>query len=312
MDIFLKVYCIGFFMRTLVTGGTGFIGSNIALELIKQGHDVLITGNDSERQIKGVKKYLQPSFVGLNFDSIGKIDVLFHQAAINDTTNMDKTEMFRANVDSSKKLFEYVIKNGCKQIVYASSTAIYGDSPAPYKENKTLLNPLNPYAESKIALENVAKGFNKKYPHVVFVGLRYCNVYGPGENIKGKRATMIYQLAHQMKLGNPKIFRDGEQKRDYIYVKDVVKANLLASRTKESCIVNCGYGKATTFNELIIILNRILGTNIKPEYIDNPYVGKYQEYTECNMSLAKKITGFAPEFDIEKGIEEYYETGLLI
>jgi len=312
MDIFLKVYCIWFFMSILVTGGTGFIGSNIALELIKQGHDVLITGNDSERQIKGVKKYLQPSFIGLDFDSIGKIDVLFHQAAINDTTNMDKTEMFRANVDSSKKLFEYVIKNGCKQIVYASSTAIYGDSPAPYKEDETLLNPLNSYAESKIALENVVKELGKKHPDVVFVGLRYCNVYGPGENIKGKRATMIYQLAYQMLKENPKIFRDGEQKRDYIYVRDVVKANLLASQAKESCVVNCGYGKATTFNELIRILNKVLGTNRKPEYIDNPYIGKYQDYTECDMSLAKKRIGFAPEFDIEKGIKDYYNSGFLV
>ncbi|MBI2508206.1 NAD-dependent epimerase/dehydratase family protein [Candidatus Woesearchaeota archaeon] len=299
-------------MRTLVTGGTGFIGSNIALELIKQGHEVLITGNDSEGQVKGVKKYLQPSFVGLDFDSIGKIDILFHQAAINNTTNLDRTEMFRANVDSSKKLFEYVIKNGCKQIVYASSTAIYGNSPAPYKENETELDPLNPYAESKIALENVAKDLNEKHPEVIFVGLRYCNVYGPGENIKGKRATMIYQLAQQILKGSPKIFRHGEQKRDYIYVKDVVKANLLAAKAKESCVVNCGFGKATTFNDLIKILNEVLNLNRKTEYIENPYVGRYQDYTQCDMSLAKERLNFVPEFDIEKGIRDYYESGNLV
>lgn len=299
-------------MKILVTGGTGLIGSNVALELIKQGYDVIITGTDSERQIKGIKKYLQSSFIGLDFDSIGKIDILFHQAAINDTTNMDKKEMFRANVDSSKTLFEHVIKKGCNKIVYASSTAIYGNSQAPYKENETKLNPLNPYAESKIALERVAKELNEKYFDVVFVGLRYCNVYGPGENFKGKRATMIYQLAQQMLKGNPKIFRDGEQKRDYIYVKDVIKANLLAAKAKESCVVNCGYGKAITFNDLIKILNNLLGTNRKPVYIDNPHIKKYQDYTECDMSLAKEKINFEPEFGIEKGIKDYYDSGFLV
>ena len=299
-------------MRVLVTGGTGLIGSNIALELIKQGNEVLITGTDSERKVDGAKKYLQPSFVGLDFDEIGDVDVVFHQAAINDTTNLDKKEMFRANVESSKKLFEYAVKNGCNRIIYASSTAIYGNSPAPYIEDKTKLNPLNPYAESKIIMEQVAKEINDKHKGLVIIGLRYCNVYGPGENFKGKRATMIYQLAQQMLRGNPKIFKYGEQKRDYIYVKDVVKANILASKAKESCIVNCGYGQSTTFNELINILNKILGVKRSPEYVDNPYKDKYQEHTECDMSLAKKKINFVPEFDIEKGIKDYYETGFLV
>jgi ADP-L-glycero-D-manno-heptose 6-epimerase len=299
-------------MKILVTGGTGFIGSNIALELISQGHEVLITGTDAEFKIPNFKgKYLHPSFLGLNFDSIGSIDVLFHQAAINDTTFMDKDEMFRANVESSKKLFEYVIKHGCKKIVYASSTAIYGNLPAPYKENMGV-QPLNPYAESKVALDELAMKLAKEHPDVKIVGLRYCNVYGRNEKFKGKRATMIYQLAQQMLKGNPRIFKDGEQKRDYIYVKDVVRANLLASQSKESCIVNCGYGEATTFNKLIKILNEVLKLNRVPEYIDNPYGSAYQNYTECDMSLAKEKIGFVPKFDIEKGIKDYYAMGELV
>ncbi|MBU2639695.1 MAG: NAD-dependent epimerase/dehydratase family protein [Nanoarchaeota archaeon] len=300
-------------MRILVTGGTGFIGSNIVKYLCKEDHEVLITGNDSEIKLTGFKgKYLQPSFIGLDWDEIGRVDIVFHQAAINDTTNLDKKEMFRANVESSKKLFRHVVENGCKRIVYATSTAIYGNSPAPYKENETVLDPLNPYAESKIELEKFASEFNKEYPEVIIVGLRYCNVYGPGENSKGKRATMIYQLAQQMLKENPKIFRDGEQKRDYIYVKDVVNANILASKAKESCVVNCGFGKVVTFNELIRIINSILREERKPIYIENPYVGKYQDYTECDMSLAKEKIGFVPEFDIEKGIKDYYENENLV
>lgn len=300
-------------MKALVTGGTGFIGSNIAIELMNQGYDVIITGNDTEQKIPNFKgKLLQPSFIGIDWDAIGKIDVLFHEAAINDTQFMDKSEMFRANVKSSKKLFEYVIKHGCKHIVFATSTATYGNQPAPYIEGKTKQKPLNPYSESKIKMEKIAMKLAKKHPDVKIVGLRYCNVYGPRENHKGKRSTMIYQLAQQMLQGNPKIFTDGEQKRDYIYVKDVVKANLLASKSEKSCIVNCGSGKATTFNDIIKELNKVMGTNRQPEFIDNPYGINYQSYTECDMTLAKELIGFIPDYTFEKGLDDYYHSGFLI
>src|SRR3989338_10111663 len=101
---------------------------------------------------------------GLDWDRIGKVDVVFHQAAINDTTLLDKKEMFRVNVDSSVALFKYAIENGCKKIVYASSTAVYGNEKAPYVEGITKLNPLNPYAESKVELEKEALKFVKEYP----------------------------------------------------------------------------------------------------------------------------------------------------
>ena len=299
-------------MRILVTGGTGFIGSNLVLELMKENHDLLITGHDAEFKIPNFQgKYLQPSFLGIDFEVIGKLDVLFHQAAINDTTFLDRNEMIRANYESSKKLFEYVISKGCKRIVYASSTAVYGNLPAPYKENGQV-NPLNPYAESKVLLDELAVKLAKEHTDVTIVGLRYCNVYGKNEKYKDKRATMIYQLAQQMLKGNPRIFESGEQKRDYIYVKDVVQANLDASRAKKSCIVNCGYGEATSFNKIIELLNKVLKLNRTPEYIKNPYGEEYQSYTECDMTLAKEKIGFVPKYDIESGIKDYYEIGELV
>lgn len=299
-------------MRILVTGGTGFIGSNIVRELLRLGHDVVITGHDAEQRLPEFKgKYLQPGFLGIDWDAIGKIDVILHQAAINDTELLDGREMVRANVDSSIALFEYAAKNGCKNIVYASSTAVYGGEPAPYREGVTALKPLNPYGESKKMLEEKAAAFAKAHPDIAVVGLRYCNVYGPGELHKGKRASMIFQLARQMKEKNPRLFKSGEQKRDYIYVKDVVKANLCAMRAKESCVVNCGSGSATTFNKLVEILNKTLSTDRAPEYIENPIADRYQNYTECDMALAKEKIGFVPEFGIEKGIVDYAQSGML-
>ncbi len=298
-------------MRILVTGGTGFIGSNLALKLIELGHEVLITGNDAEQKPRDFKgKYLQPGLLGIDWDSIGTLDAIFHEAAINDTTLLDEREMTRANVDASMALFEYGATHGCKKIVYASSTAVYGGTPAPYVEDKGL-EPLNPYGRSKKILDEKAMAFASAHPDMSVIGLRYCNVYGPRESHKGSRASMIYQLARQMMKGNPRIFKDGEQKRDYIYVKDVVRANLLALGAQKSCIVNCGAGESTTFNNVITILNKAMNLNRVPEYIDNPYADRYQNFTQCDMTLAKEKIGFIPEYSIEKGIEDFYKSGFL-
>jgi ADP-L-glycero-D-manno-heptose 6-epimerase len=292
-------------MRALITGGTGFIGSNLTNALIQQGYEVIITGHDAEQKLQCSSiKILQPSFIGLNWDAIGSVDVVFHQAAINNTTLNDRDEMCRANVDSSIRLFDEMLARGCKRFVYASSTAVYGNGDVPYQEAQEL-NPLNPYAESKMLFEAHANKLAAAHTDIIIVGLRYCNVYGPGEEHKGSRASMIYQLAAQMLKGNPRLFKYGEQKRDYIYVKDVVEANLLASKANKSTIVNCGSGVATEFNSLVEILNKALNINRIPEYIDNPYKLNYQSYTKCDMTQAKELINFVPQYGIEQGIEEY-------
>jgi ADP-L-glycero-D-manno-heptose 6-epimerase len=298
-------------MKCLVTGGTGLVGSNLALHLLQAGHEVMITGHEAEQELPEFKgKCLFPGFIGIDWEAIGKVDVVFHQAALNNTRLMDREEMFRANVESSKTLFQHVVRRGCKRIVFASSTAVYGKNPAPYSESGPFdLN--TPYAESKKALEEFAMIFAAGNPNVIITGLRYCNVFGPREWHKGHRATMIYQLAQQMRKGNPKLFKYGEQRRDYIYVKDVVQANLCAASAPKTCIVNCGSGRATTFNRLVEILNQTLGVHRTPEYIDNPYEGNYQNDTTCDMTLAKEKIGFVPRYNIEDGIKDYYESGWL-
>lgn len=298
-------------MKALVTGGTGFIGSNIAKALLARGDEVIITGHDSEQQLPNFKgKLLLPSLIGIDWDALPPVDVLFHEAAYNDTRSQDLREMLHANVASSIALFERVADMGCKHIVYASSTAVYGDGPAPYKEEQPL-HPLNPYAESKKRLEEEVARFAKAHPDVVIVGLRYCNVYGPGESHKGTRASMIYQLARQMRRGNPRLFKSGEQRRDYIYVKDVVEANLRAAEAKSGVILNCGSGHAVSFNDVVHLLNKVLGMSRTPEYVDNPFSAAYQNYTECDMSRAKEKLGFVPTYTIESGIDDYMKSGAL-
>ncbi len=298
-------------MRILVTGGTGFIGSNIVRELIQRGDDIIITGSDAEQKIAGFSgTYLQPGFGGIDWEALGDLDAVFHEAAINDTQSKDARGIMRANVESSLALFEYVAAHGCKRIVYASSTAVYGDGPTPYTEGQQL-RPLTPYAESKKALEERAAVFAAAHPGILMVGLRYCNVYGPGESHKGARASMIYQIAQQMNQGNPRLFRSGEQKRDYIYVADVVRANVLALEAKESVVVNCGSGAATSFNDVVQILNTVLGMERTPDYFENPIASTYQDHTECDMTLAKEKLGFVPHYTVRSGIAEYMKSGAL-
>lgn len=299
-------------MRVLVTGGTGFIGSNLALRLKERGDDVFITGAPGEQNPPVAPDRRFPLDVAqLDWDTLEPLDLVFHLAAINDTTLLDRAAMIRANVEASQRLFADAVRHGCQRMVYASSTAVYGDVPAPYREDGPV-HPLNPYAESKLLLDEFARAFVRAHPDVVVVGLRYCNVYGPGEAHKEKRASMIFQLAQQMVRGNPRLFQYGEQRRDYLFVGDAVQANLLAASARESRLVNCGSGVATSFNDLVAVLNEVLGTRRVPEYMENPYADRYQSHTECDMTLAGSAIGFFSAVDIRTGIRRYAESGELV
>lgn len=298
-------------MRVLVTGGSGFIGSNLARHLSERGDEVWITGTDGEDEPPALReRRLARDARNLDWGRLGRLDVVFHLAAHNDTTDLDRARMFEANVAQSKFLFEAAVRHGCPRIVYASSTAVYGDVPAPYREDGPV-HPLNPYAESKLALDAWATDFARAHPALTVVGLRYCNVYGPGEAHKGTRASMVYQLAQQMVRGNPRLFQWGEQQRDYLWVGDAVAANLRAAAVEASGVVNCGSGMATSFKDLVTILNGVLGTERTPEYIDNPYAERYQSHTECDLTRAQELLGFAPAVDIRTGIRRYAESGVL-
>jgi ADP-L-glycero-D-manno-heptose 6-epimerase len=159
-------------------------------------------------------------------------------------------------------------------------------------------------------MERLADGYRDRLKHPI-VGLRYFNVYGPGEDHKGKFASMIHQLAKQMRAGKrPRIFTAGEQKRDFVYVDDVVQANLKAMTVKSGGVYNVGCGQAFTFNQVVAELNRVLGTNLPPDYFENPY-SFTQDWTQADLTESRRALGYEPKYDLAKGVEAYMESGRL-
>lgn len=290
-------------MKILVTGGTGFIGSNLSLKLSELGHEIYITGECSENksEFPNIGKKLDE----INEKDLKNFDVCFHQAANNNTLEEDEKKIFNENVFEPIRLFEKLKDTGCKKFIFASSTAVYGNEKAPFKENQEL-NPLNYYAQSKLGLEKAAFKFAVEND-VDVIGLRYCNIYGPREEHKGKRASMIYQICKSiMQKSNPKIFKFGEQKRDWCYVKDVVNANISCLNYNKSNIFNIASGKSIDFNSLFKIIKNIFDVNVSIEYVDCTFKEKYQNDTECDVSKAARELGWKPIYDIKSGIEDYF------
>jgi ADP-L-glycero-D-manno-heptose 6-epimerase len=216
----------------------------------------------------------------------------------------------KVNVFGTAALFEGLYKQGCRKFIYASSTAIYGHSPAPYVEDKTPIAPLTPYAYSKMAVEHYAHAFHRLHPDARCLGLRYCNVYGPGEHHKGTRVSMIYQILKTMKAGEkPRLFKYGQQRRDWVHVEDVVQANLLALEATDfqDEVANVGSGGTITFELLVQWINSLLGTHIVPDYIENPYESTYQWWTQCDITWVRQILGYDPKFTGITGIKHYLE-----
>ena len=300
-------------MKILITGGAGFIGSNIAHALQEKYPDakIYVLDDFSSGHFKNLIGFRGEVITGdikdkELWDYIRKkfyFDVIFHKAAITDTTVMDQRLMMETNSDSFRYILDLAVEWGAK-VIYASSAGVYGNTPPPMREDSGL-EPENIYGFSKLSMDRIAQEYMENFPELSIIGFRYFNVYGPREEYKGKTASMIFQLAVKMLKGEkPRLFKWGEQKRDFVYIKDVIKANLLALEKDVSGIFNVATGQARSFNEIVEILNRELGTNYEVEYFDCPY-DFYQEFTQADLARIRNALGYEPEYSLEEGIHDY-------
>jgi ADP-L-glycero-D-manno-heptose 6-epimerase len=309
----------------LITGGAGFIGSNLAFYFQENHPEAKVVVLDSFRSNELLSNGNLKSFghfknlIGFSGEVISgdindkdllleletnyKFDYIFHEAAISDTTVLEQDLMIRTNVNAYKDLLELALKHGANMI-YASSAATYGNAPSPQKVGCEA--PQNVYGFSKLCMDNLSMEYMKK-SNIGIVGLRYFNVYGPREYFKNSTASMILQFAHQILLGkNPRLFENSDKiLRDFIYIEDIIQANIKAMNPKENGIFNVGTAKARSFQDIVDILQYELETSLTCEYIPNPFIGSYQFHTEADITSTKEVLGYKPRFEMEDGIKAY-------
>jgi ADP-L-glycero-D-manno-heptose 6-epimerase len=322
----MKYNDINFNKKTiLITGGAGFIGSNLAfyfqenypkakivvLDCFRSGETfsngnlksfghfknllgfkgIIISGNINDKKLL---KTLEKNY---------KFDYIFHQAAISDTTALEQDIMIKTNVNAYEDLLKIAIKHKANMI-YASSAATYGDSSrfeVGYEQ------PNNVYGFSKVMMDNITYEYLKKNLDISIVGLKYFNVYGPREFYKNKTASMVVQFGHQILKGlTPKLFEESDKiLRDFIYIEDIIQANIKATNPKESGVYNVGTGYARSFEDIVNILQNELEIDNGKEYIPNPFVGQYQFFTQANIETTKKNLDYEPKYSMEDGIKAY-------
>lgn len=314
----------------IVTGAAGFIGSCLVGKLNKEGFfDIVIVDDFSDKEkLKNLegKTYSQKihrdDFIQWLKDNQRFVQFVFHIGARTDTTEFNKDIFDKLNLNYTKDIWNVCVEFGLP-LVYASSAATYGLGEFGYEDNQEVidkLKPLNPYGDSKNDFDKWAiKQERKPY---FWVGLKFFNVYGPNEYHKGRMASVIFHAYNQIKeKGEVKLFRshnpnykDGEQLRDFVYVKDVVEVcYFLLHHRKDSGIYNLGSGKARTFLDLV--KNTFAGVNKESNinFIDTPIDirDKYQYFTEANMTKLKSIGYSTPFHTLEEGTKDYVENYLV-
>ena len=307
----------------VVTGGAGFVGGNLIKTLNDKGIDDILVVDHLKNSAK------MENLRGLQFTDyqdkdrflarierggagLGAIDAIFHIGACSDTMEADGAYMLENNYEYSKVLLHYCLAGGIP-FQYSSSASVYGNGEKGFREEAGCEHPLNVYAYSKYLFDNYVRRL-KPPVGAQIVGLRYFNVFGPQENHKGRMASIAFQLYNQLKASSvARLFAgtggygDGEQRRDFIYVKDVVRVHLFFwENPGVSGIFNCGTGKANSFNAVARALIDRLGFG-RIEYVPFPETlhGKYQSFTEADPGQLRSA-GWDEEFTpLAAAIAEY-------
>ena len=307
----------------IVTGAAGFVGSNLVRGLNRLGErdilavDDLTDGYKFENLVgSDIADYWDKDLLldrlkgGLGF----KPRCVFHQGACSVTTEWDGRYMMETNYSYSKELLDFCLDIGVP-LIYASSAAVYG-SNSSFQEDSTVERPLNVYGYSKLLFDQYVQRRLDAAPAQI-VGLRYFNVYGPGEAHKGGMASVAFHLNDQiLRDGEARLFEgsdgyaEGEQLRDFIYVDDVVDVNLwFFKQTEQSGIFNVGTGHAATFNDLADAVIGWHGTGTKcyipfPKHIENAY----QSFTQADITKLRSVGYDSSFLDIREGVKSYLET----
>lgn len=301
-------------LRIIVTGGAGFIGSTIVKTLAENSNEIIVLDDLSSGNYSNIEKlesagkirFIKGSITDLELlNNVSKdVDYIFHHAAIASvpkSVNDPKTTN-DVNLNGTLNVLMASRKNNIKKVIFASSSSVYGETTdMPIKEN---LNPqpLSPYAVTKLASEYYCNAFTEVYG-LPTVALRYFNVYGPRQDPLSDYAAVI-PIFIRRTLDDKKlvVYGDGEQIRDFVFVKDVVKANILAAESKETGVFNIAGGKRITINDLASLIIRLCEKKLEIEYAD-PRPGDIK-LSLADISKAKEKLGYIPRFSLEEGLNE--------
>ena len=292
--------------RVLVTGGAGFIGSNLANHLAAD-NDVIAVDDlhlGTPENLDDDVEFVDASALDDDLPTAG-VDVLFHLAAYSSYTMAEenKQEATRVNVEGFVNAVEQARKDGCDTVVYASTSSIYGSRTDPSPEDLPV-EARTCYEASKLAREQYGEYFNHHY-EMTLAGLRFFSVYqgyGGAEEHKGEYANTVAQFTDKIANGErPKVFGDGSQTRDFTHVDDIVRGVELAADHELQGIYNLGTGESYTFDTMIGMINDELGTDVNPEYVENP-LEVYVHDTMADATKMREATGWEPEIDFREGV----------
>ena len=308
--------------RILVTGGAGFIGSHLVDKLLNEGFEVTVIDNLDTGRLENIAHhqgregfhFIKGDIRDFNLitQTMKDIDAVFHEAALASVTlSIEKPILTNdINVTGTLNLLKASSDLHVKRFIYASSAAIYGDTPSPQKREDMTPNPTSPYGVSKLAAENYVKLFHKVYG-LETVSLRYFNVYGPRQRFDIQSAyggAITIFLNRLLKNMSPIIYGDGEQTRDFIYIQDITEANMLALNTKNAAgeVFNIGTGTNVSINQVAEVLKEIMNRkDLKNVHADPRPTDIRHGYAD--ISKAETILGFHPKVSLKEGLVKLFD-----